>query len=228
MTTSLVVGGGGGLGQYIAERLAGRGDDVIITSRTPTRAQEVAAELGPRARGLAVDLARPSTIADDLVDIDEVDNLVLTAFAPSPNTLHGFDITDAIAAITIKLVGYTEVVRSLHSRLGDGAAVVLFGGMAKDRPYPGSTMVTAHNSGISGLVKTLAVEIAPHRVNALHPGLVGDSPRWRDVPDHPAVGRTPTKRLVTMADVADATEFLLRNPGINAHDLALDGGMIVS
>jgi NAD(P)-dependent dehydrogenase (short-subunit alcohol dehydrogenase family) len=75
MTTSLVVGGSGGLGQYIAERLAGRGDDVIITSRTPTRAQEVAAELGPRARGLAVDLARPSTIADDLVDINEVDNL---------------------------------------------------------------------------------------------------------------------------------------------------------
>ena len=58
-------------------------------------------------------------------------------------------------------------------------------------------MVTTHNGGISGLVKTLAVEIAPHRVNALHPGVVGDSPRWRDVPGHPAIGRTPTKRLVT-------------------------------
>ena len=55
--------------------------------------------------------------------------------------------------------------------------------------------------------------------------MVGDSPRWRDVPDHPAVGRTPTKRLVTMADVADATEFLLRNPGVSGHDLALDAGI---
>lgn len=228
MPTSVIVGGSSGLGRFIAERFAQRGDDVIITSRNLARAQEVAAEIGGTTRGLAVSLAQPTTIAAALADIDEVDNLVLTAFAPTPVTLHGFNITEAISAITVKLVGYTEVVRCLHSRLGEDAAVVLFGGLAKDRPYPGSTMVTTHNAGISGLVKTLAVEIAPHCVNALHPGVVGDSPRWRDVPDHPAIGRTPTKRLVTTADVADATEFLLRNPGVNGHDLALDAGMIIT
>src|ERR1022692_2705686 len=184
MPTSVIVGGSSGLGRFIAERSAERGDDVIITSRNSARAQEVAAEIGGTTRGLAVTLAQPTTIAAALADIDEVDNLVLTAFAPTPVTLHEFNITDAIAAITVKLVGYTELVRCLHSRLGEDAAVVLFGGLAKDRPYPGSTMVTTHNAGISGLVKTLAVEIAPHRVNALHPGVVGDSPRWRDVPDH--------------------------------------------
>ncbi|WP_455908095.1 hypothetical protein [Streptomyces chartreusis] len=62
-----------------------------------------------------------------------------------------------------------------------GASVVLFGGLAKERPYPGSTVVTTFSAGITGLVKTLAVEMAPHRVNALHPGLIGDSPKWRDV-----------------------------------------------
>src|ERR1022692_4080636 len=207
MPTSVIGGGSSGLGRFIAGRFAERGDEVIITSRDAARARAVAADIG------------------------EVDNLVLTAFAPTPVTLHDFDITDAVAAITVKLVGYTEVVRCLHSRLSDNAAVVLFGGLAKDRPYPGSTMVTTRNAGISGLVKTLAVEIAPHRVNALHPGVVADSPRWRDVPDHPAIGRTPTKRLVTMADVADvadATEFLLRNPGVHGHHLALDAGMIIT
>jgi NAD(P)-dependent dehydrogenase (short-subunit alcohol dehydrogenase family) len=228
MPALLVVGGSSGLGRFIAERFAERGDDVIITSRDPARAQDVAAEIGVATRGLALDLAQPATIAAALAGIDAVDNLVLTAFAPTPITLHGFNVTDAIAAITVKLVGYTEVVRCLHSRLGEDAAVVLFGGLAKDRPYPGSTMVTTNNGGVSALAKTLTVEIAPHRVNALHPGVVGDSPRWRDVPDHPAAGRTPTKRLVTMADVADATEFLLRNPGVNGHDLNLDGGMIIA
>jgi NAD(P)-dependent dehydrogenase (short-subunit alcohol dehydrogenase family) len=72
------------------------------------------------------------------------------------------------------------------------------------------------------------VEIAPHRVNAIHPSVVGDSPKWREVPDHPAIARTPIGRLVTMAEVADAAEFLLRNKGINAHDLHLDGGLITS
>jgi NAD(P)-dependent dehydrogenase (short-subunit alcohol dehydrogenase family) len=157
-----------------------------------------------------------------------VDNLVLTAFAPTPITLHGFNITDAIAATTVKLVGYTEVVRCLHSRLGEDAAVVLFGGSAKDRPYPGSTMVTTNNGGVSALAKTLAVEIAPHRVNALHPGVVGHSPAGETYPTTPPPDVLPTKRLVTMADVADATEFLLRNPGVNGHDLNLDGGMIIA
>jgi NAD(P)-dependent dehydrogenase (short-subunit alcohol dehydrogenase family) len=106
--------------------------------------------------------------------------------------------------------------------------VVLFGGLAKERPYPGSTIVTAFNGGISSLVKTLAVEIAPHRVNALHPGVVGDSPRWRGVAQHPHAARTPIGRLVTMDEVADATDFLLRNSGVNAHNLVVDGGLLAT
>ena len=227
MTTSVVIGGSSGLGRFIAQRLASRGDDVVVTSRDPERAAQVAGEIGGTAVGLALDLTRPEGIAGQLERIESVDKLVLTAFLPMANTIRDFDITAAVAAITAKLVGYTETVRCLHGRFTPDAAVVLFGGAAKDRPYPGSTMVTAHNGGVSALVKTLAIEIAPHRVNAVHPGVVGDSPRWRDVSEHPAIARTPIGRLVTMAEVADATEFLLANTGVNAHDLAVDGGTLV-
>jgi NAD(P)-dependent dehydrogenase (short-subunit alcohol dehydrogenase family) len=119
-------------------------------------------------------------------------------------------------------------VHVLLDRFSPGASVVLFGGLAKERPYPGSTIVTAFNGGVTGLVKTLAVEIAPHRVNAVHPGVVGDSPRWRSIPGHPHVARTPIGRLVTMAEVADATMFLLHNTGVNAYDLFIDGGVLTS
>lgn len=227
MTTSVVVGGSSGLGRFIAGRLAARGDDVIITSRGAERAARVADEIGGSTRGLALDLALPEGIASQLERIDSVDKLVLTAFLPLTNTVRDLNITAAIAAITAKLVGYTETVRCLHGRFTPDAAVVLFGGAAKDRPYPGSTMVTVHNGGVSALVKTLAIEIAPHRVNALHPGVVGDSPRWRDATEHPAIARTPIGRLVTMAEIADATEFLLANTGVNAIDLAVDGGTLV-
>jgi NAD(P)-dependent dehydrogenase (short-subunit alcohol dehydrogenase family) len=139
-----------------------------------------------------------------------------------------FDVAAAIRVVTIKLVGYAEVVRVLRPHFRPGASVVLFGGLAKERPYPGSTMVTTFNGGVSGLVKTLAVELAPHRVNALHAGVVGDSPKWRDVPNHPHIPRTPIGRLVTMAEIADATDFLLRNGGMNAQDLHVDGGVQVT
>jgi NAD(P)-dependent dehydrogenase (short-subunit alcohol dehydrogenase family) len=228
LTTSVIIGGSHGLGREIAQRLADHGSRVVVTSRDQARAEAVAGDLGAGAIGLAVDLARPETIAGALAAITEVDDLVITAIEQGVNSLADFDTAAATRVVTVKLVGYTETVRVLLPRFRTGASVVLFGGVAKERPYPGSTMVTAFNGGVTGLVKTLAIEIAPHRVNAVHPGVVGDSPKWRDVPNHPHAARTPIGRLVTMAEVADATEFLLRNSGVNAHDLFVDGGVLVN
>jgi NAD(P)-dependent dehydrogenase (short-subunit alcohol dehydrogenase family) len=228
MSTSLVIGGASdGVGGVIADQFARRGDQVIVTSRDSARAETAAKEIGGNTRGLAVDLSQPETIAASLESVTEVDNVVITAMESVPITLAGFNIDAAIRSVTIKLVGYAEAVRFLSARFRPGASVVLFGGLAKERPYPGSTMVTTFNAGLTGLVKTLAAEIAPHRVNAVHPGLIGDSPKWRDVPGHPHVAATPIGRLVTMQEVADATDFLLRNTGMNAHDLYIDGGFLI-
>lgn len=228
MTSTLVVGGSGGVGRVIARYFADRAHQVTITSRDKARARAVAAEIGPGTGVLALDLARPETLEASLAEVATVDNLVITAAGQAPNALARFDVADAVAAVTMKLVGYAETVRVLRDRFAPNASVVLFGGLAKERPYPGSTVVTTFNAGITGLVRTLAVEIAPHRVNALHPGLIGDSPKWRNGPVPPATERTPIGRLVTMAEVADATGFLLRNTGINAHDLYLDGGFLAT
>jgi NAD(P)-dependent dehydrogenase (short-subunit alcohol dehydrogenase family) len=228
MANTVVVGGSSGLGRVIAQRSADRGEAVIITGRDGAKAEVIAREIGGATRGLGVDLARPETIAAALEGVTDVAALVVTAIEQRAITLKDFDLAAAVRAVTIKLVGYAETVRVLRPHFRPTASVVLFGGLAKERPYPGSTMVTAFNGGVSGLVKTLAIEIAPHRVNALHAGVVGDSPKWRDVPNHPHVPRTPIGRLVTMAEVADAAEFLLRNTGINAQDLHVDGGVLVT
>jgi NAD(P)-dependent dehydrogenase (short-subunit alcohol dehydrogenase family) len=226
--TSVIVGGSSGLGRVIAQRLAARGEHVILTGLDAAKAAAVAADVGHGAIGLGVDLARPETIEVALADVGEVDHLVITAIDQKPNSLRDFDLTAATRAVTIKLVGYTETVRTLRPRFRPGCSVVLFGGLAKDRPYPGSTMVTTFNGGVSGLVRTLAVELAPHRVNALHPGVVGDSPKWREVKNHHHIARTPIGRLVTMDEVADATEFLLRNGGMNGQNLIVDGGVLAT
>ncbi|WP_335935022.1 SDR family NAD(P)-dependent oxidoreductase [Streptomyces sp. PTD5-9] len=223
--TSVVVGGSSGLGRAVAQRLADRGDTLVVTSRSRERAAAVAGEIGGGARGLPLDLARPETSADALATVREVDHLVISAIEQSVNSLDHFSITDAVRTVTVKLVAYAETVRALRDRLAPGASVVLFGGLAKLRPYPGSTMVTTANGGVSGLVRTLAVELAPCRVNAIHPGALGDSPKWSGAPDHPHVARTPIGRLVTTAEVVDATECLPRDTGVNAQDLFVDGGL---
>jgi NAD(P)-dependent dehydrogenase (short-subunit alcohol dehydrogenase family) len=76
------------------------------------------------------------------------------------------------------------------------------------------------------MVRTLSVELAPIRVNSIHPSIVGDSPFWSSKPEVLETLRagTLTGRLPTMSDVVDAAAFLLENPAVNGVDLVLDGG----
>jgi NAD(P)-dependent dehydrogenase (short-subunit alcohol dehydrogenase family) len=132
----------------------------------------------------------------------------------------------AIRLVTLKLIGYTEVVHTLLPRLTDDASILLFGGMAKERPYPGSTTVTTVNGGVVGLTRTLVEELRPHRVNAIHPGVVGNSPYWSEKPAAIAkyTSETPLGRLATMDEVVGAAVFLLENGAVNGVDLIVDGG----
>jgi NAD(P)-dependent dehydrogenase (short-subunit alcohol dehydrogenase family) len=111
--------------------------------------------------------------------------------------------------------------------LTDDASILLFGGLALRRPYPGSLTVTTVNGGVTGIVHSLAVELAPVRVNGIHPGIVGDSPYWesRKAALDATRARTPTGRLTTMADIVSATAFLLENRSMNGVYLKVDGGI---
>lgn len=228
MPTTVVVGGTAGIGRQVAASFASQGDRVVISGRDEARAAEIAREIGGDTHGIGLDLAAPATIAGALDGVDDVDNVVVSALERAANQIDAFDLDGAIRTVTIKLVGYAEVVRVLAPQMTADGSVVLFGGLAKDRPYPGSTMVTTINAGVCGLVRTLARELAPMRVNAIHPGIVGDSPRWRDQPEHPAIARTPLGRLVTMDEVDHAVRFLLENRGINAVNLPIDGGWLIT
>jgi NAD(P)-dependent dehydrogenase (short-subunit alcohol dehydrogenase family) len=226
----VVIGGTQGLGLEVARHYAGQGRQVVLSGRDPGRAKAVAADLGPGARGIALDLAEPGRLADGLADIDRVGHLVLAAIERDENKVHTFDLEGATRLATLKLVGYTEVVHQLAPRMDEDGAVVLFGGRAMDRPYPGSTMVSTVNGGVTGLVHSLAVELAPVRCNAVHPGIVGDSPYWSakgDTALEAVRNRTPGRRLVTMQDVVGAVVFLLENRAVNGVNLAVDGGWLL-
>lgn len=227
--TILIVGGSSGIGLALAEDLVAGGDRVIVTSRSQESADEVAASLGERASGVAVDISEPETIAEALKDVPRIDGLVLGAIERDANTIREYDIERARRLVVLKLVGYTEVVHTLLDRLEPSVdtGVVLFGGRAKDAPYPGSTTVSTINGGVDGIMNTLALELAPIRVNSLHPGIIGDSPFWAAKPEGVLdlyTSRTPGGKLATVDDVVDATKFLLFNRGVSAHSLMVDRG----
>jgi hypothetical protein len=227
MTSTLIVGGSGGLGSTIAQHFADRGDDVVLTSRDTARAETVAARIGCTTRWLALDLARPDTISTSLDDVTDADNVVITAVGQAGNTLAQFGITDAVSAVTMKLVGYAETVRAA-------------------RPFhPGrirrAVRRTRQGAPLPRLDHRQHLQRRHHRPGADTRGGNRPAPRQRPAPGpdrrqpqvarrpHPPHSeRTPIGGLVTMAEIADATDFLLRNTGINAHDLHMDGGLLAT
>ena len=228
----VIVGGTSGIGLRLAETYAARGRDVVITGRDLERATSVAAGIDGPGRGTAcaVDLAEPEKVAGCLAEIEAVDRLVVGAVDRDENTIAGFDVVAATRLVTMKLVGYAEVVHTLMNRLTPAASILFFGGLALKRPYPGSTTITTVNGGVTGLVHTLAVELAPIRVNAIHPGVVGDSPYWADKPSavlDALVARTPLGRLAKMDEIVDASIFLLENGAVNGVNLEVDGGWML-
>lgn len=222
----VVVGGTRAMGHEIVKHYVAQGREVVLTGQSPENVASAVASVGGNVRGITFDLAAPGTIAGALADVGPVKHLALVAIDRDQNSVADYSIERAIRLVTLKLVGYTTVVSTLRSRLADDSSIVLFGGMAKERPYPGSTTVTTVNGGVVGLTRTLVEELRPIRVNSIHPGVVGNSPYWAEKPA--AIERytseTPTGRLARMDEIVDAAVFLLENTAVNGVDLIVDGG----
>jgi NAD(P)-dependent dehydrogenase (short-subunit alcohol dehydrogenase family) len=228
--TVVIIGGTSEFGKRTARHYAAQGRPVVVTSRDLERARAVAADIGGSTTGLALDLTQPEEIAAALAEVDNVDRLILVSIHRDANSVKEYNIDGALSLVTLKLVGYTEVIHTLVPRMSDDGSIVLYGGMAKDRPYPGSTTITTVNGGVMTMIHTLAVELAPIRVNAVHPAVVGDSPYWSAQPAsvlEPLIARTPIGRLVTVDEVVNATIFLLENRAITGVNLRVDGGWML-
>jgi NAD(P)-dependent dehydrogenase (short-subunit alcohol dehydrogenase family) len=233
MQSVVIIGATQGSGRALAAEYARRGASVVITGRSAERATEVAGQLSKdvsgTVAGLSLDLTRPAEIAEMLAPIERVDRLAVVGMVRDRNTVAAYDVAKAAELAITKVVGYTAVVSALAPRLAKDASILLFGGVAKDHPYPGSTTVSAVNGAVSGLVRTMSVELAPVRVNAIHPGMIEDSPYWDGnaaaAPTMEALRQISlTGRLGTMNDIVDGCVFLLENGSANAIDLRMDGG----
>jgi NAD(P)-dependent dehydrogenase (short-subunit alcohol dehydrogenase family) len=222
----VIVGGTRAIGLEMVRHYAAQGREVVLTGEHQENVDAAVAEVGGSVRGIAFDLARPHRIKDFLADIGPVSRLALVAIDRDQNSVAEYHLDRAIRLVTLKLVGYTAVISALRERFTPNASVVLFGGMAKERPYPGSTTVTTVNGGVVGLTRTLVEELRPVRVNSIHPGVVGNSPYWSEKPAAVAkyTSESPLGRLAQMDEIVDAAVFLMENTAVNGVDLIVDCG----
>ncbi|WP_069387180.1 SDR family oxidoreductase [Cellulosimicrobium cellulans] len=227
--TVLMVGGTSGIGRRIASDAVVAGARVVLTSRRPRAAEEVAADLGDGATPAVLDLADESSVADLAARLGTVDHVVSVAADHANGPLAQLVPSEVTGAFQAKVIGPILLAKHVAPRMPPGGALVLFSGYASARPAPGLTVMATTNGAVDALVPALAVEVAPVRVVAVSPGVV-DSGSWDGLgPDKaPFFARTaagnPARRVGTPADVSDAVLFALRNPFLTATTLHVDGG----
>jgi NAD(P)-dependent dehydrogenase (short-subunit alcohol dehydrogenase family) len=185
-----------------------------------------------RLRVARVDIGREDQVRRLLADSAPLHHIAVTAADADGATapLADFDLDDARALVDTKLFGPWLVAKHAGAVLSPGGSITFTAGIAAHRPGPGTSMTTAVNGALEALVRALAMELAPIRVNAVSPGWT-DTPLWTKVAggDKPArlaamAARLPVGRTGRPADIAEAFLALMNNGFITGTVLHVDGG----
>lgn len=228
----LVAGGSSGMGFALAERLCAQGASVVIVGRSAEKLAAARARLGARAEGLVADISREEDVIGLFRDAGPLDHIVSTAAAieGAYQLLPDLELAAARLVLDSKLFGPLLLAKHGGQQLSPGGSITYTSGIAAYRPSARGSVVAAANAAIEGLVRALAVELAPIRVNAVSPGWV-DTPIWAfvagaakdDVLDAMA-RRLPSGRVGRPEDIADAILYLMGNGFTTGSVLHAEGG----
>ena len=171
---ALVGGGGSGIGGGIATALAGEGARVMIAGRTAERLDAMAGRIG--AATVVADLATPAgptaAVSAAVAELGGLDLLVVNSGGPPPGTFEQLGPDAWHKAIEGTLLGAVRLIDNAlpHLRAGSAPAILLNLSSSVREPIAGLTTSNTIRPGLVGLVKDLAGEIAPVRVNGVAPG----------------------------------------------------------
>ena len=158
-----------------------------------------------------------------------VTHVVSTANAPANGPLADLTGRALAAALAAKVTGPLLLAKHFADRLDPAGSLLFFSGVVAWRPAPQRVAMATTNGALAHLVQALAVELAPIRVNAISPGIV-DSGAWDSLGADKAgfldgvAATLPTRRVGTVADLAQAARFVLANGFTTGTVLHVDGG----
>jgi NAD(P)-dependent dehydrogenase (short-subunit alcohol dehydrogenase family) len=227
---SLVVGGTSGIGLATARRLHRLGDTVHIVGRDKERLDAaVAGE--PGLIGHRADGGDPAEMTAVVTEIGRIDRLIVTlSGSEGPGPIAGLDLTMLRRAFDAKFWAHLVVIQAVLPRLRPDGSITLLGAVSARAGMPGTAGIAALNGAVEALVKPLAVELAPVRVNGVSPGLV-DTPWWSGLPDEArrawfeqAAAVLPARRVATADDVAEVVAVAATNANLTGTVIEADGG----
>jgi len=225
----LVVGRGSGLARAIVLAAQEAGARVTAAGRgAEALAAAYAGEPGVSTE--AVDLTDEASIAALGERLGTVDHVVSTASARARGRVGDLDRDAIRLSFDTKVIGPLMLAKHLAPRMSASGSFVIFSGVAAAKIAVGTLGVAITNAAADTLARSLALELAPIRVNAISPGVI-DTGAWdalgeQGKQDYFATisAANPARRIGTPDDIAQAVMFALTNTFLTGQTLHVDGG----
>ena len=228
--TVVVIGGSLGIGLETARRAREEGADVILTARDPERLRRVGAELGASLTTAfdATDFDRLAKFFDDLPA--PIDHVLVTGPGPYYAPVSELDIEKVRRDVEARLLLPLQVARYAASKVRAGGTLLFMGGTGGRRTARGLALISALMAALPALVKNLALELAPIRVNLIAAGFVDTPLAARLLGDDLDARREqlrttlPVRRVIGPADIAALAVHLMTNTAVTGATFDIDGG----
>ena len=227
--TVLVIGGSSGIGLETARLAHARGADIILTARNPDRLHDAGLELGASIAAFdATDFDRLQRFFDALPA--PIDHLLVTGPGPYYAPLPEFDLDAARRDVDAHLLLPLQIAKDAVGKVRPGGTLLFMGGVGGRRSAVGLSLMAALTAALPAMIKALAAEIAPVRVNLIAAGFV-DTPLSAallgdeiDARRKQLSATLPIGRVVGPADVAALAVHLMTNTAITGASFDIDGG----
>ena len=227
--TVVVIGGSAGIGLETARRARAEGAEVILAARDPERLDHAAKEL-----------AALSTAAFDATNFDRLDNFFAGLPAPVDHVLSTgpgpyyaplaeLDLDRARHDVDVHLFLPIQIARNARGRVRPGGTLLFIGGTGGRNPAAG-VLITSLTAAMAGLTRSLALELAPIRVNLIAAGFVDTPLSARLLGDQLDARRDqlretlPIGRVVGPQDIAALAVHLMANTAVTGATYDIDGG----
>ncbi len=227
--TLVVIGGSSGIGFETARRAHTEGAKVILTARDPERLRHAATEIGALSTA-AFDATDPVAIERFFRDLPVIDHIMVTAGRPYYGRLAEMDFTKVREVVGQHLLQALYVARSAINKVRPGGTLIFMGGTGARRPAIGLSIASAMTAALPALTASLALEIAPVRVNLIAAGFV-DTPLSAELLGDQLEKRRnqlrttlPIGRVVGPADVAALAVHIMTNTALTGATYDIDGG----
>ncbi|EST30930.1 SDR family oxidoreductase [Streptomyces niveus] len=228
--TVVVIGASSGIGLETARQVRAAGGQVVMVGRDPQRLERAAAEIQPLSTA-SLDATDTDRLQQFFADLPTpVDHVISTAGGPSYAPLADMDLEQTSRHFGDRLAMTLGTAKYSRGKVRDAGTLLFIGGTGARRPSKGGTVASALTAALPALTASLALELAPVRVNLIAAGFV-DTPLSASLLGDQLEARRaelraslPIGRVVGPQDVAALALHIMRNEALTGATYDIDGG----